>query len=202
MFRIRAFLLSAIAILALIQPLPAQTAATAEDPAHQELRALRDDLLAGVSKGDIDAMITRMDPAVIITWQNGEVCRGHEGVRAFYARLAASTRRTFQGYKVPPTADELTILHAGGQTGVVYGHNTGRYFLLGKEIELPNRWTATVVKKDGRWLLASYHISMNVLDNPILTGVKRGALITGTLALVIGLLGGWWMGRRSRQPGA
>ena len=42
---------------------------------------------------DIDAMLSRMAPKVVITWQNGEVCRGRDAVKAFYARMAANPKR-------------------------------------------------------------------------------------------------------------
>jgi hypothetical protein len=62
------------------------------------------------------------------------------------------------------------------------------YNLLGKNYELKSRWTATLVKVDGKWLLAGYHISMNVLDNAILSAAKSGIYLAGGAALVIGIL--------------
>lgn len=172
--------------------------AQGEDSAHNELRKLRDDLIAAVNASDIDAMVRQMAPDVVITWQDGEVCRGPAEVKAFYERMAAKSKKTFQGYKIPPTADALTTLYADGKTGVVYGHSAGRYFLLGKEIELTNRWTATVVKIDGQWKLAGYHVSMNVLDNPLLNSTKKIGLIAAGMSLVIGGAIGWVLAKRSR----
>lgn len=169
--------------------------AQTEDPAHPELRKLRDELISSVETGNIDKMLQHMHPSIVITWQDGEVCRGIEGVKAFYQRMKVSNKK-FQGYKVPPTADALTTLFSGGTTGVVTGYNTGQYFLLGKEIELSNRWTATVVKEDGRWLLAGYQVSMNVLDNPLLNSAKKGGLILAGITLLVGFGGGWWLARR------
>ena len=201
MFKLKpAFLLLALSIvLALRATLTAQTGLPVDDPVHNELRALRTDLLIAIDKGDIDAMLTRMTPTVVITWQNGEVCRGKNEVKAFYQRMAASGKKTFQGYIKPPSADELTTLYSG-TTGVVVGDSIGRYFLLGREIELPNRWTATLVKADGRWLLAGYHVSMNVLDNPLLNTVKKTSLVIGTVALLSGLGLGFWIGRKRLAP--
>ena len=49
-----------------------------------------------------------------------------------------------------------------------------------------------------RWLLAGYHISMNVLDNPILDAAKGSLYRVGGAAAVAGLLGGFLFGRRRR----
>jgi ketosteroid isomerase-like protein len=162
-----------------------------EDPAHKELRALRDELVDAVSKGDIDRILSQLDPNVVVTWQNAEVCRGRQGVRDFFQRMG---KQSFRGYKVPPTPDDLTILY-NGDTGVSFGSSVGRFNVLGKEFEFRNRWTATLVKQNGHWLVASYHVSWNALDNPLLAGAKAGLYWVGGIALIVGLAVGLIVGR-------
>lgn len=164
----------------------------AEDPAHNELRALRTQVIEAITKGDNEAVMRHVHPQVVVTWQNAEVCRGVQGLRDFFNRMA---KETFRGYKVPPTPDDLTTLY-GGDTGVVSGYVVAEYNLLGKKLEFKSRWTATVVKEGGRWLLASYHISLNALDNPILDTAKRSLLWVGIGAGVAGLLIGVLIARR------
>lgn len=166
---------------------------------HVALRALREELVKGITEGNMDAIEARLHPEVIITWQDGRVCRGPKEVRKFYEEMAAKSKKAFQGYKVPPTADQKTILHADGSTGVVSGSHVGIFHLAGKDFEMPNRWTATVVKVDGRWLLAGYHVSMNVLDNPLLGAVRSGGVIAAILSGAVGVALGWWIGRRRRS---
>ena len=171
-----------------------QKAGAAEDPAHNELRALRTEVIDAISKGDIDRVMGRVHTNVVITWQNNEVCRGHQGLREFFNRMG---RDTFKGYTVPPTPDELTILY-GGDTGVSFGETVAQYKLLGKDFELKSRWTATLVKEDGRWLLAGYHVSMNVLDNPLLNAAKGGLYWAAGGALAAGLILGLVLGKRRK----
>lgn len=166
----------------------------AEDPAHNELRALRTQVIEAITRGDNDAVMQHVHPNVVVTWQNAEVCRGVQGLRDFFSRTA---KETFRGYKVPPTPDDLTILH-GGDTGVSFGHVVAEYNLLGQTLEFRSRWTATLVKENGRWLLASYHISLNALDNPILGAAKRSLVWIGAGSAVIGLLAGILLARRRR----
>ncbi len=169
-------------------------ASAAEDPAHNELRALRTEVIESIAKGDIERVMRHVHTNVVITWQNGEVCRGHQGLRDFFNRMG---KDVFKGYKVPPTPDELTILH-GGDTGVSFGETVAAYRLLGKEIELKSRWTATLVKQEGHWLLAGYHVSMNVLDNPILAAAKGSLVWAAATALVVGLVAGVVLGKRKK----
>ena len=41
-----------------------------EDPAHEELRTLRNGILEAITKGDINAQLEFVHPDVVITWQN------------------------------------------------------------------------------------------------------------------------------------
>lgn len=166
------------------------------DPDHVELRALGKALIDGIEKGDMDALEPLLHPNVVVTWQNGQVCKGVPAIRKFYADMAAQSKKTFQGYKVRPTADEPTILYSNATAGVVYGYNVGHFFLMGKEFEMPNRWTATMVKENGKWVLAGYHVSMNVLDNPLLNGVKKAGIIGAAIAAIAGVLIGRAIGKR------
>lgn len=173
---------------------------------HDRLREFRQSLVSAVENRDIDAISAKLHPQVIVTWQNGEVCRGKEELRAFYEKMAAGSGNQFEGYKVPPTPDVETTLYANGTVGVVgvvAGHHVGQFRLMGWSFDMPNRWTATLVQENGEWLLAAYQVSMNVLDNPLLNAVKKVAIAVAILALLIGLGAGVWIGKRrtaAQQP--
>lgn len=158
--------------------------AAAEDPAHQELRNLRTEIVDAITKGDIDTVLTHVHPDVVVTWQNSEVCRGRQGLKDFFDKMG---KKSFKGYKVPPTPDELTIFH-GEDTGISFGKTIAAYDLFGKNYEIQSRWTATLVKENGKWQLAAYHISMNSIDNPLLTAAKKGLYVAAGVALLIGIL--------------
>jgi ketosteroid isomerase-like protein len=166
----------------------------AEDPAHNELRTLRTQVIEGITKGDIDAVVRHVHPNVVVTWQNAEVCRGVQGLKDFFHRMG---KETFKGYKVPPTPDELTILH-GGDTGLSFGRVVGEYKLLGKDLEFNSRYTATLVKENGKWLLAGYHVSLNALDNPLISTAKQSLIWIGIGAGVAGLMVGLLLGKRKK----
>jgi ketosteroid isomerase-like protein len=177
----------------------------AEDQAvHDELRAMRRSLLEALKKKDIEGQLAHVHPNVVVTWQNNRVVRGHDGLRSFLKEMSAESEDVFQGYRVEPEADEMTILH-GGDTGIVFGRSVPQYKYLGMNFELENRWTATLAKHDGKWKIASYHVSANVLDNPVLGIAKRSAYWAGGLCLAAGLVVGLIVSavlRRRGQPKA
>lgn len=177
---------------------PANTSPGAQSPdteaAHAALRTLRTEIIDAITKGDMDRVLNSVTPNVVVTWQNNEVCRGRDGLRDFFNRMG---KEAFKGYKVPPTPDDLTLLH-DGDTGISVGETVAAYNLLGGSYELKSRWTATLVKEGDRWLLAGYHISMNVLDNPILAAAKGSLYGVAGATLLLGLAVGFIVGRRRR----
>jgi ketosteroid isomerase-like protein len=182
-------------LLAYAIPVRSQNA-TVEDPAHQELRTLRTNVIEAITKGDFDGTMRFVHSNVVVTWQNDEVCRGHAGLRTFFERMG---KNAFKGYEVPPKPDELTILYNNGNMGVSFGRTVAHYTLFGHDYHFTNRWTATLVKENGQWLLAAYHVSNNVLDNPLINAAKTSLFWAAGIALALGLVIGVLVGRRGRH---
>ena len=191
-----------VSVFASAQDQAAATAtAEADEAIHEQLRAVKQSLIEALKKGDVDGQLAHVDKNVVATWQNNRVVRGTDGLREFLKEMDAQNKKVFQGYKVVPEADELTILH-GGDTGIVFGKSVPKYHFLGMDFELENRWTATLVKEDGAWKIAAYHVSANIVDNPVLGMAKQSAYWTGGVCLVIGVvvggLGSAFLRRRGR----
>ena len=68
----------------------------------------------------------------------------------------------------------------------------------GRNFDLPARWSATMVKENGQWLIANLHASDNLFDNPLLDSAKRTIGWTGAIGLAVGLAIGLFAGRRRR----
>ena len=89
--------------------------------------------------------------------------------------------------------DELTILY-GENTGIAFGSSLEHFKLAnGSSFDLKGRWTTTMVKEDGRWLIASLHVSTNIFDNVMLDLMKKYAIRATCIALVVGIILGWWL---------
>ena len=193
----------------LIRPAPgfclAQVPAEPQKPAtdiqqtHDELRRLKDTMVAALNKGDVEELAAHLHPNVIFTGMNGEVARGPAAVRAYFERMMKGPNRIVESIHVDVQVDELTDLY--GPTGVAFGSSADSYKLAdGREFRVRSRWTSSLIRQEGRWLITSFHSSANVFDNAILAEVERfGRWATGlgsVLGLVVGALAGVLVAKR------
>lgn len=181
------------AVLFLVTGLRAQTL----EETHNALRAMKKGVVEAANHRDYAGLLDYLHPDVVITWQDAKVCRGRAGVEAYLRWLTEGDHRLIESFKVNPTVDELTILY--GDTGVAFGSSEDEFHLTRRfRFKQHSRWTATLVKFEGRWVVASLQASVDVFDNPMLSAAKRTGQLLGVGGLILGLLGGWWVARRTR----
>jgi ketosteroid isomerase-like protein len=179
-------------------PAWSQTPPSPDEPTHNELRALRDGLLAAMSQGDVERELTYLHPNVVVTWHNAEVSRGRDGVRAYLDRMLKGPNKVVASYGADVKVDELTILY-GGDTGISFGSAVEHFKMTnGRTFDLPARWSATLVKDGDKWLIASLHASDNLFDNPLLNLTRRAAYLAAGAGVLVGLILGIVIGRRRR----
>jgi ketosteroid isomerase-like protein len=155
-------------------------------------------MVEAIKKGDIERELTYLHPNVVVTWQNAEVSRGRDGVRAYLNRMLNGPNKVVSDYNVDLNVDELTILY-GGDTGISFGSSREHIGLVhDMSLDYPGRWSATLVKEDGKWLIASLHTSTNIFENPLLATARRLIYVAGAVGLVAGLLLGFFLRRRRK----
>jgi ketosteroid isomerase-like protein len=182
------------------QILPSQTppspTPSKDEAVHNELRALRDGLLDAMNRGDVERELTYLHPNVVVTWHDATVSRGRDGVRTYLNRMLNGPDKLVASYKADVNVDELTILY-GGDAGISFGSAVEHFKLTsGRTLDLPARWSATLVKEGDHWLIASLHASDNLFDNPLLALARRSTYLAGGIALLVGLAAGFFLGRR------
>ncbi|MEO8379086.1 MAG: nuclear transport factor 2 family protein [Acidobacteriota bacterium] len=190
-------MLSVLLSAAFLLPLAAQPA---EDPTHQQLRGLKTTMEKALNERDLDTIVANVDPNVVFTTMNGDVCRGPEQIRAYFHKMLTSPGHIVKDVKVSFEVDALTTLY-GGDTGVAYGSSKDHYELTnGSTFDIQGRWTCTMVRNGDRWVIAAFHYSANIFENPLLERLKRViwtvGIVCGFLGLVIGVFAGRILARR------
>jgi ketosteroid isomerase-like protein len=152
-----------------------------------------------MNKGDVERELTYLHPNVVVTWHDAEVSRGRDGVRKYLQRMMGGPHPIVSSFHADVDVDELSILYAHDEVAISWGSARETFKMAdGRSLVLPARWSATLVKGGGRWQIASLHASDDLFDNPILTLAKRAAYWAAGIALLIGVVLGWLLGRRRR----
>jgi len=173
-------------------PLPAEV-----EKVHDELRALKATMERALNAGDIDAIVANSTEDVVFTTMNGDVARGAAGIHKYFESMMKGDNPRVRKVKAAFEADDLSILH-GPDVAVAFGSSKDQYELAGGEsFEIAARWSATMVRRDGRWRIANFHYSANVFDNPVLQAQRKVLLGAAAGAGVVLALAGFWAGRRS-----
>ncbi len=164
---------------------------------------LREGLVSSFTKGDIDGLLAHLDPEVVVTWQNGEICRGPGAVRAFYARMMTGEQRVVREIKSEP---EVLGRQVSGDWAVSWG-NLHDHFVLtdGSDLPFNSVFTATIAKRGDRWLVTAFHTSVSAFENPVLAlATRKTALWLGlggsAAGLLLGVVGTRLLARKKTAP--
>jgi ketosteroid isomerase-like protein len=179
-------------------PVHAQTLTPEEEALHNELRALKDRLTEALNKDDIEAALRETHPSVVFTAMNNEVAHGHDGVRKYFETMMVGEDRIVDDMTVSFEPDQLSSIY-GGDNAIAAGSSKAHFKLAsGLEFDIDGRWTADLVRENGQWLISAIHYSVNMFDNPLLDNAKRLAWYVGGGVGIIGLIIGYFLGRRRR----
>jgi uncharacterized protein (TIGR02246 family) len=173
------------------------------DQIHNELRALKDRAVEAINKDNKDALLAEFAPDATFTGMNNDVVHGRDAIRSYYDRMMKSADRLIDSISTVVEADELSRLYAGNQVAVASGKADTHFKVVGnKEFDWPLRWSATLMRTDGKWSVVNLHVSANALDNPLLSvavsSTKWFAAGSGLASLVIGFIAAWFL----RRPAA
>jgi len=185
-----------------VSPADSNATADATEAVHEQLRALRDRMFAAYEERDVDKLLQDVAPDVVITWQNADRNLGHAEFREFYDRMMNGENSVVKDISTKFEVDDLSVLY-GEDTAVARGTQEDRFSLNdGNEFTLLSRWTATVVRQDDQWKVASFHVSSNIFDNPILSTATGWLMKAGLIGGIVGLILGLVIGRMTKRPSA
>ena len=169
---------------------------------HAALRSLRDKVATAINQQDMATLTSCFAKTFSFTLLNQQVATKPEQVQGIFNELFRGPSAIISSIKTEPQADGLTRF-LDDHTGIAEGSSHETYVLKGgKAVNLTVRWSATVVKEDGIWKVATAHVGLNPLENPLLGAINsfwKKACLGGILAAV---LLGVVLGRMSRRPRA
>ena len=154
---------------------------------RQQLRELLNQLETAIGTLDIDAVLRQMTQEPVVTWQNAEVSRGPDQIRAYHARMVKGAAPIVTRFSTKATLGGPAVFY--NDTAVAYGTTVDTYELAeGLKFVLNANWSTTVVKQDGQWKAAAIHFSSNLFDNALLRKAEQTIWIAGVAAFFAGLI--------------
>lgn len=192
-------------------PAPAQPSAPATQPApavsklgeqdHEELRLLLRSARDAANAKNFDALKPLFYEKFSITTVDQKTFTNLEDFKAYFASMFTGDKAPLKSITFNPEADALTEF-IGDNIGVSHGTSTDTYaFTDGDTRTMTSRWTATLIKDNGKWKILNLHFGTNLLDNPVVNTMKSSLYKVGGIAGVVGLLIGFvlaWVMRRRR----
>lgn len=197
--------LPTVAILTFSNPLSAAQQAQPiasrgnDEAVHETLRTLKREAEASFNKAgksgkleDLQGLLDYLHDNVVLAAMNGDIVVGKKSIIEYFNRKLTGSTRTVKSVHHVFDVAALTTLY-GGDTGVAYGTSIGTWELTGGiNFNVDTTWTATMVKEDGKWLLASFQFGPNIFDNPVLnkaaSALYWGVGVAGVVGLVLGFL--------------
>ncbi len=184
--------LSTVVMLVMFYCVGIQAEDKTREADHQALRALKDKVITALNTRDMKLLNSCFASRFAFTSVNQITLTSPGQVEEFFQKTFDGPDSMLASMKCKPEADILTRF-IDANTGYCYGSNEETYKLKdGREVVQHARWTAVVVKEDGKWKIAAAHAGVDFLNNPVLNhaiGMGYKLLICGFIAgLIVGLL--------------
>ena len=169
-------------------------AAESREKDHAELRELHQNVTKALNSADFSALQAQMGSEFDITFADQKYHGTIQSLKDYYAKLTSPDGPGIVSVHFEPQADTLTRF-LGNDVGVTHGTSVDTFTKKnGDKIVLHSRWTATVVKENGKWKVAALHAGVDFLDNAILQSVQDRLKTMIYAGAGIGILLGAWLG--------
>jgi ketosteroid isomerase-like protein len=173
-----------------------------EEKIRAEIDLLRDHIVKAHEDRDLESLVEDFAPNAIVTWQNTERNRGSEEFRALYERMLKGDDAVIKNVETKFEIDGEVELY-GEQLAIVCGSIEEEFQLQnGKEFKLDSKWTASLTKTESGWKIASYHVSADMFDNPVMAVARFNLVMFAIAGALLGFILGCaitWFIIRSTQ---
>lgn len=167
------------------------------DSVFQQLRDVRQSLLTAVQQKNLPGILENLHPDIVFTAIDGETCRGHQEITAYFHEMMTGEDRSVSEAVFDPQSDTLAILY-GDDTAIASGYSQDQIKLSnGLSFDIVSRWSATLVRHEGRWKVASLQFTGNLFDNPVLDTAFQAALYAILIGILFGLSAGLVISRKA-----
>lgn len=182
-----------LASLLFSQLAPAQQDGAEAD--KQALRALGASYEKAINSGDLSSLAPSLTTTASAVFLTSDEVKGLPAMQAFFDDIK---KRLGPGssYQVKLLPDDTQFF---GDTALAHGSAEESVTMAGKTLSYTTRWTALLRKLEGTWKAERLHVSLNPIDNPIISARSKAQIwLVGIVASLSGALVGFLIARRRR----
>lgn len=157
---------------------------------HVLLRDLKSKFSEALNNRDVEALSACFAKNFVLTTVDQTTITSKEQLKEYWTKIFDSPDSIVAEMKSEPEADVLSQF-IDENNAFCYGFSKDTYKMKkGFTTVINSRWTATVVKENGKWLITTAHAGVNFFDNPVIT---RKAKFDHKL-IAVGFVGGLLLG--------
>ncbi len=171
---------------------------------HKALKLLGEQTAKMLNEQDFEKMQSCFAKKFVFIPIDQRVITSVDGFKEYYRKIASDNAYGVTGMKITPSYDIPTVF-TGDNTGYCYGTADNIFTLKdGKKVHVKSRWSANFVKEDGKWKIAMVQSGVDMLDNPMLSAVRKGAEVqmkfSGAIIVILIALVIYLLLRRGKKP--
>jgi hypothetical protein len=187
-----------VAVASFLLPLPMTPQDDLHHPDREALLAILSHVESAINAQDIEGILAQMSPDCTVTWWNTEISRGHDEIRAYYRRMVKDDGRLISKYTTQAKLGaHARFVGSGADVALADGSMEDEFYpIIRGPFKLNSRWSATAAKSAGEWKIVNLHLSANVFTNSLISELTKTLWIASSVALIVGGLAGWMIGRR------
>lgn len=158
---------------------------------HDALRLMLKTGAEALSSRNIDALGPILNDTFFITTIDQKTFSDLGQFKSYYEQFFTGDKAPLKSITFRPVANIKTVFITEN-AGICYGTSDDTYvFKNGKSKQMNTKWTAMVVKGAEGWKLVNLHLAVNVLDNPLLQGLREKMYMGTGLGVLVGLVLAW-----------
>lgn len=162
---------------------------------HEELRALLRTATEAMNSKNFDALEPIFYQKFSVTTVDQKLFTSFADFKAYFEQLFNGPNAPLRSITFNPVADDLTEF-VGENIGLSHGTSNDTYeFSDGDTRMMTSRWTATLIKDDGKWKVLNLHIGADLVNNPVVEAARGYVYKVGGGTLIVGLLLGFVVAR-------
>lgn len=151
------------------------------------LRGILKDFEQSINKKDMSILLKHVSPNIIVTFYDATVITNVDEFNAYYEKMMNGPLKIVKDMSTTYTVSSPATFY--GDTAIGYGNTVDNFELMrGLDFTLNGKWSATAVKVDGQWKVASIHFSSNLFDNALLNNVKDANRLFAAGGFIIGII--------------